>query len=336
MFSMRKPHVLVTVESEGQVSGKALRRLQEIANVDVVKSSIFSHKNELMQIIGDYEGAIITSNIPFDREVIAKAEKLKVVSRLGVGYDRVDVKAAVERGVYVTNTPVLSETVVELVFGLLFAAARNISKADAYVKGGKWTVREERVKFTGVDFFGKTLGIVGLGRLGSLLARRARSFDMTLLYTDIVRYRDLEEELDVQFLPLDSLLPQADFISLHTPLSEKTRGLIGEKEFKNMKPSAILINTSRGPVVDEAALVRALTEGWIAYAGLDVYENEPMDVYENEPIRPDSPLLTLDNVVLTPHLGAGTRECNERVVSAAVENTIRVLKGEKPLYPVTS
>jgi phosphoglycerate dehydrogenase-like enzyme len=189
-------------------------------------------------------------------------------------------------------------------------------------------VREERVKFTGVDFFGKTLGIVGLGRVGSLLARRARSFDMTLLYNDIVRYRTLEEELDIQFLPLDALLSQADFVSIHTPLTKETRGLIGEKELKTMKPSAILINTSRGPVVDEAVLVTALTEGWIACAGLDVYENEP--------IHPDSPLLTLGNVVLTPHIGAGTRECNERVVSAAVENTIRVLKGEKPLYPVTS
>jgi lactate dehydrogenase-like 2-hydroxyacid dehydrogenase len=165
MSSIRKPRVLVTVESVGQVYGESLRRLQEIADVDVVKSSTFSRKNELLRIIGDYEGAIITSNIPFDREVIAKAEKLKVVSRLGVGYDRVDVKAAVERGVYVTNSPVLSETVVELVFGLLFAAARNISKADAYIKDGKWMVREERINFIGVDFFGKTLGIVGLTKL---------------------------------------------------------------------------------------------------------------------------------------------------------------------------
>ena len=328
MSSIRKPRVLITVESVGQVHGEALRRLQEIADVDVVNSSTFSHKNELLQIIGDYEGAIITSNIPFDREVIAKAEKLKVVSRLGVGYDRVDVKTAVERNITVTNAPVLTETVVELVFGLLFAVARNISKADAYVKGGKWKVREERVKFTGVDFFGKTLGIVGLGRVGSLLARRAQSFDMTLLYHDIVRNKALEEELDIQFLPLDVLLSQADFVSIHSPLTEKTRGLISEKELKTMKSSAILINTSRGPVVTETALIKALTEGWIACAGLDVYENEP--------IHPDSLLLTLDNVVLTPHLGAGTRECNERVVSAAVENTIRVLKGEKPLYPVTS
>jgi len=328
MRSMRKPRVLITVESADQVSGDAMRRLQDVADVTVVASSTFSQKNELLQIIGEYEGAIITSNIPFDREVIVKAEKLKVVSRLGVGYDRVDVKAAVARGVYVTNTPVLSEAVVELVFGLLLAVARNISKADAYLKGRQWSVREERVQFTGVDFFGKTLGIIGLGRIGALLARRARSFDMRLVYTDIVRYRALEDELAVHFLPLDALLSQADFVSLHTPLTEGTRGLMGETELRAMKPSAILINTSRGPVVDEAALIQALTEGWIAGAGLDVYEHEP--------IRLESPLLTLENVVLTPHLGGGTRECNERVVAAAVDNTIRVLKGEVPLYSVTS
>jgi glyoxylate reductase len=328
MRSMSKPRVLITVESADQVSGDPMRRLQEVADVTVVASSTFSQKNELLQIIGEYEGAIITSNIPFDGEVIAKAEKLKVVSRLGVGYDRVDVKAAVARGVYVTNTPVLSEAVVELVFGLLFAVARNISKADAYLKRRQWSVREERVQFTGVDFFGKTLGIIGLGRIGTLLARRARSFDMRLVYTDIVRYRALEDELAVHFLPLDALLSQADFVSLHTPLTEGTRGLMGETEFRAMKPSAILINTSRGPVVDEAALIQALSEGWIAGAGLDVYEHEP--------IRLESPLLTLENVVLTPHLGGGTRECNERVVAAAVDNTICVLKGEAPLYSVTS
>ena len=328
MRSIRKPRVLVTVEFPDQVREAVMRRLQDVADVTVVASSTFSQKNELLRIIGGFEGAIITSNIPFDRDVLEKAAGLKVVSRFGVGYDCVDVRAAVERGVVVTNTPVLSEAVVELVFGLLFAVARNISKADAYLKGGQWSVREERIRFTGVDFFGKTLGIIGLGRIGSLLARRARSFDMRLVYTDIVRYHVLEGEVGVQFLPLDMLLSQADFVSLHTPLTEQTRRLIGERELRAMKPSAILVNTSRGLVVDEAALIQALTEGWIAGAGLDVYEHEP--------IRLESPLLTLENVVLTPHLGGGTRECNDRVVAVAVENTIRVLNGEAPLYPVTS
>jgi len=328
MVSVRKPRVLVTVESADQIHEEAMKRIKEVADVDVVKSSTFSKKEELLKSIGDYEGAIITSNIPFDKEVIDKAEKLKVVSRLGVGYDRIDVEAAVARGVYVTNTPVLSETVVDTVFGLLFAVARNISKADAYVKGGKWKVREERIKFTGIDVFGKTLGIVGLGRIGALLARRVKCFDMDVLYYDILRYRKLEEELDLKFLPLTLLLSQADFISIHTPLTETTRRLIGERELRTMKKSAILINTSRGPVMDEKALIKALQKGWIAGAGLDVHENEP--------IKPNNPLLQLDNVVLTPHIGGGTKECGERIVMTAVENTCRVLKGGRPLYHVTA
>jgi len=322
-----QPRVLITVETSGQINENALKRLGETAHVDIVESTTFSKKEELLKIIGDYEGAIVASNIPFDRDVIAKAKRLKVVSRLGVGYDLIDIKAATEQGITVTYTPVLSETVVDTVFGLLFAVAKNISKADAYVKSGKWRVREDRRKFTGIDVFGKTLGIVGLGRIGSLLARRVKCFDMPVHYYDIVRYRELEEELDLRFLPIQELLAQADFISIHIPLTEKTRGLIGEKELKTMKKSAILINTSRGPVVEEKALIKALKEGWIAGAGLDVYEKEP--------ISPDNPLLTLDNAVLTPHIGGATKECEERIVNAAVENTIRVLKAEKPLYPVT-
>ncbi len=328
MVSVSKPRVLITVESAGQIHAAAMKRITEVAAVDVVESSTFSNKEELLRIIGKYEGAIITSNIPFDEEVIDKAQRLKVVSRLGVGYDRVDVQAARARGVYVTNTPVLSETVVDTVFGLLFAVARNISRADAYVKGGKWRVREERIQFTGVDVFGKTLGIVGLGRIGALLARRVKCFDMDVLYYDVLRYSRLEEELDLTFCPLIELLSQADFISIHTPLTEKTRGLIGEKELRTMKKSAILINTSRGPVVDEKALIQALKEGAIAGAGLDVHENEP--------ITPDSPLLQMDNVVLTPHIGGGTKECAERIVMTAVENTCRVLEGRRPLYQVTA
>ena len=275
MVSKRKPRVLVTVETPGQINEDAMKRLSEMTNVKVVESSTFSKKEELLKIIGEYEGAIIASNIPFDREVIAKAGKLKVISRLGVGYDLVDVKTASERGICVTYTPVLSETVVDTAIGLLFAVARNITKADSYVKGSGWRIREDRRKFTGVDVFGKTLGIVGLGRIGSLLARRVRCFDMSVLYYDILRYVDLERELDVKFLPLSEVLAQADFVSIHIPLTEKTRRLIGENELRSMKRGAFLINTSRGPVVDEMALVKALKEGWIAGAGLDVYERDP-------------------------------------------------------------
>lgn len=327
MASRSKPRVLITAETPDHIKEDAVKPLKEVADIDIVDSSTYSKKQELLKVIGDYEAAIIASNIPFDQEVITKAKKLKIISRLGVGYDLVDVKAASDRGIIVTYTPVLSETVVDTVFSLLFAVAKNISKADAYVKNGKWKRREDRKKFTGTDVFGKNLGIIGLGRIGTILARRAKCFDMPILYYDVVRYRELEEELDLRFLPLHDLLAQADFISIHTPLTENTRGLIGEKELKTMKKNAILINTSRGPVIDEKALTKALKGEWIAGAGLDVYEREPLD--------PDNPLLKLDNVVLTPHIGGGTEECQQRIVNAAVDNTVRVLKGEKPLYPVT-
>ena len=327
MATGSRPRILLTAESADQMNTNAIKRLRQIAEVDVVESSAYSRKSELLKMIGNYEGVIIASNIPLDREVIDAAKRLRVISRLGVGYDLVDVKAATERRIWVAYTPVLSETVVDTTFGLLFAVARNIAKADAYVKAGNWKLREDRKKFTGTDVFGKTLGIIGLGRIGSLLAKRAKSFEMPVLYYDVVRHMADEREDGVVYVPLDQLLARSDFISVHIPLTEDTRGLIGEKELHLMKKTAFLINTSRGPVVDEKALAKALSEGWIAGAGLDVYEKEPLS--------PDNPLLRLGNVVLTPHLGGGTRECEERIQQAAVENVISVLEGKEPIYPVT-
>jgi glyoxylate reductase len=327
MATGSRPRILLTAESADQMNTNAIKRLRQIAEVDVVESSAYSRKSELLKVIGNYEGVIIASNIPLDREVIDGARRLRVISRLGVGYDLVDVKAATERRIWVAYTPVLSETVVDTTFGLLFAVARNIAKADAYVKAGNWKLREDRKKFTGTDVFGKTLGIIGLGRIGSLLAKRAGSFEMPVLYYDVVRHMADEREDGVAYVPLDQLLARSDFISVHIPLTEATRGLIGEKELHLMKKTAFLINTSRGPVVDEKALAKALSEGRIAGAGLDVYEKEPLS--------PDNPLLRLGNVVLTPHLGGGTRECEERIQQAAVENVISVLEGKEPIYPVT-
>jgi glyoxylate reductase len=238
----------------------------------------------------------------------------------------VDVKTASDLGIIVTNTPVNSETVVDTTIGLIFAISRNISKADSYIKSGNWKIREERRLFTGTDVFGKKLGIIGLGRIGSILAKRVKCLDMDVFYYDVIRKNLLEHQLGLKFLNLTQLLTQTDFISIHTPLTENTKGLIGKKELKMMKKTAILINTSRGPVINEKALIMALEEGWIAGAGLDVFEEEP--------IKNDNPLLKLDNVVLTPHIGGGTIECERRVVKTAIENTILVLKGKDPLYSV--
>lgn len=323
-----KPRILITIEYPDQVNEDSLSQLQKIADVDLVTSSKFSDKKELMKIISSYNGAIITSNIPFDKQVINRANNLKVVSRFGVGFDRIDVQAATDRGIYVTNTPVLTNTVADLVFGLLFAVARNITLADAYIKSGNWKVREERTKFTGFDISGKTLGIIGMGRVGSLVAKRALGFDMSVSYYDIIRYRELEAASHITFWSLNEVLAHSDIISIHTPLTDSTRGLIGEKELALMKKTAILINTSRGPVINEHALINALQKRLIAGAGLDVHMKEPIDPY--------NPILTLPNVVLTPHIGAGTVECNERVVHTAIENTIRVLTGLQPLHSVNT
>ena len=317
-----RPKVLVAVT----LHEDAMKRLKEVADVDEVKESVIQKKERLLKVIGKYDGAIVALP-PFDREVISKAKRLKIISRHGVGYESIDIRAAKELGIYVTITPALSETVADMAFALILGAARMLPQAHMFVRMGKWKERSERSLFTGMDVFGKTLGIIGLGRIGSIVAKRGKGFDMKVLYHDVVRNKKAEEALGLEYRSMPQLLVEADFVTIHTPLTEETKGLIGEKELKSMKKSAILVNTSRGPVVDEKALYRALREDWIAGAGLDVFEDEP--------INPDSPLLTLDNVVFAPHIAGTTKECRRRCALLAVENTIRVLKGEKPLYPVT-
>lgn len=316
-----KPKVLVGV----YLHEDDLCRLRAVAEVNVVDDSVLWRKEKLLGIIGDYDGVIIAVP-PFDREVIEKARKLKVISRRGVGYDNVDVEAANERGIYVTITPANAVTVADMTFALLLSSARMIPQAHFFVKNRMWKESSDRDAYIGIDVHGKTLGIIGLGRIGALVAKRGKGFEMRLLYFDVVRKEGLEKELNVEYLPFERLLSESDFVTLHVPLSEETRGLIGEEELRIMKETAILINTSRGPIVDEEALYKALKEGWIAGAGLDVFENEPIET--------DSPLLTLDNVIFTPHIAGTTRECRRRCSRLAVENTIRVLRGEKPLYPV--
>ncbi len=318
---IQKPRVLVGVA----LHKDAIKQLKEVADVDTVSESLLANKKSLLKIVGNYEGVIIATP-PFDREVMEKAKKLRIISRRGVGYDNVDVEYATERGLFVTITPVLSGTVADMTFALILAAARLLPQAHVYVKSGLWKDKSDRDRFRGVDVFGKTLGIIGLGRIGLEVAKRGKGFDMKILYHDIVRKSRLEEELNVRYLPLNRLLAEADFISINVPLTEKTRALIGEKEFKIMKQNAVIINTSRGPVIDEKSLFTALKEKWIAAAGLDVFENEP--------INPDNPLLTLNNLILAPHIAGTTKENQRRCSMVAVENTIRALRGEIPLYTV--
>src|ERR671932_601966 len=233
-------------------------------------------RDELLEAAHGADGVLCTLTEKIDAEFMdAAGNGLKVVANMAVGYDNVDLKAANERGIVVTNTPeVLNETTADTAFMLMLAAARRLGEAERLLRSGGWDAWGPN-QLTGPDVWGKTLGIVGFGRIGQALARRARGFDMDLAYHDQHHNEDAERESGARYLELEGLLRTADFVSIHTPLTPETRHLIGAKELDNMKPEAVLVNTSRGPVVDEAALAEALAARRIFAAGLDVYEGEP-------------------------------------------------------------
>lgn len=261
-----------------------------------------------------------------DEEVISAGPQLRVISNCAVGHDNIDLAAATARGIVVCNTPgVLTETTADLAWALLMAAARRIAEADRFLRAGRWRSWSPQL-LLGQDVYGATLGIVGLGRIGRAVARRARGFEMRLLYSDPTRQPEVEAELGAQRVPLDELLRESDFVTLHTPLTNETRHLIGPRQLALMKPTAVLINTSRGPVVDEAALVAALREKRLLYAGLDVFDPEP--------IAADHPLVALDNVVLLPHIGSATVATRTRMATMAAQNILAVLSGQRPPHPV--
>jgi len=265
--------------------------------------------------------SLLTDNI--DAEVMdAAGPNLKIIANYAVGYNNIDVEEATKRGIMVTNTPgVLTETTADFAWTLLMAIARRIVEADKFVREGKFRGWEPML-LLGTDVFGATLGIVGFGRIGQAMARRALGFNMRVLYYDNSRVDErLEKELKATFVDLPTLLKESDFVTLHVPLTKQTHHLIGEKELKMMKKDAYLINTARGPVVDEKALVKALKEGWIKGAALDVFENEPE-------IEPE--LLKLDNVVLAPHIASASYATRSKMSVMVAENIIKALNGEVP------
>ena len=275
------------------------------------------------------EGAVgVLSNVTekMDAEFMdAAGDGLRIIANMAVGYDNVDVEAAGERGIVVTNTPgVLDETTADTAFMLLLAAARRLGESERTLRAGRWEWWGPKL-FVGVDVWGKTLGIVGMGRIGQAVARRGRGFGMEILYHNRSRNEEAEEELDARYADLDELLEIADFVSVHTPLTEETRHLLGLEELEKMKPTAVLVNTSRGPVVDEGALADALADGRIFAAGLDVYEEEPK-------VHPK--LLELENAVLAPHIGSGSRETRDGMAVLAAQNIVAVLSGGEPKTPV--
>jgi glyoxylate reductase len=283
-------------------------------------------RGELLEAASGAEGVLSTVTEKIDGEFMdAAGDGLKVVANLAVGYDNVDVEAATERSIVVTNTPgVLDETTADVAFMLLLAAARRLGESERILRAGKWEWWGPKL-FMGPDVWGKKLGIIGLGRIGQAVARRAKGFDMEILYHNRSRKEEAEKDLGARYLELDELLEAADFVTIHTPLADETRHLIGPTELEKMKPEAVLVNTSRGPVVDEGALADALAEGRIFAAGLDVYEEEP---------KVHSKLLGLENVVLAPHIGSGSIETRNKMAALAAENLAAVLRGEEPKTPV--
>ena len=283
-------------------------------------------KAELISRLRGKDGLICHIISAIDDEVLAAAPTVKVVANVAVGYNNIEVAAARRRGVVVTKTPdVHTETTADFAWTLLMAAARRVVEADHFVRSGQWHKWEWDLLW-GADIHGKTLGVVGFGRIGRAVARRALGFNMRVLYQDAVRADPaIERELRATRMELEPLLAEADFVSLHTPLLAETRHLVNERTLRLMKKSAVLVNAARGPVVDVAALVRALKDGWIAGAGLDVFDEEPK-------VHPG--LLPLKNVVLAPHIASASFDTRLAMATLAVRNCLAVLDGKPPLTPV--
>ena len=283
-------------------------------------------RDELLEAALGTAGVLSTLTEQMDAEFMdAAGDDLKVIANMAVGYDNVDLEAANERGVVVTNTPgVLTETTADTAFMLLLAAARRLGEGERIVRAGEWEAWGPKM-LLGPDVWGKKLGILGFGEIGQALARRAKGFGMELIYWNRSRKEEAERELEARYLELGELLETCDFLSIHAPLTEETTHLIGAPELEKMNTEAVLVNTSRGPLVDEDALADALEEGRIFGAGLDVYEEEPK-------VHPK--LLELENVVLAPHIGSASFETRDRMAATAGEDLRAVLRGEQPTNPV--
>ncbi len=316
---MAKPKVFIT----RRIAQEALDMIAQVAGVEIWPEELPPPYEVLLEKARDIDGLLSLLPDKIDAALMNTAPKLRVISNMAVGYDNIDIPEATRRGILVGNTPgVLTETTADFTFALLLAAARRVVEADVFTRTGQWKTWGPMVML-GQDIHHATLGIVGLGRIGAEVAKRAKGFGMKVLYYDQQRWREEERQLDVEYVPeLSALLSRSDFISLHLPLSPQTYHLIGSTEFALMKPTAILVNTSRGPVVDQKALYEALKSRQILAAAIDVTEVEP--------IPPDDPLLTLDNLVITPHIASASVTTRTKMATMAAENLIAGLNGQIP------
>jgi len=313
-----KPKVFVT----RKLPEKALEMIRAECDMEINPHDRVLTKEEIISGVSGKDGLLCLLTDEIDEEIIDSGKNLRIIANYAVGYNNIDVGVATERKIPVTNTPgVLTDTTADMAWALIFAIARRVVEADKFTKEGKYKGWGPMM-FLGGDIYGKTLGVVGLGRIGKSVVKRAKGFDVKVLYFDAFRADEkVEKELGIEYVSLEELLKESDFVSIHVPLLPSTRHLIGEKELLMMKKTAYLINNSRGPVIDEEALVKALRDKEIAGAALDVFENEP----ELSPGLAD-----LENVVLTPHISSASIETRTKMAVMAAENLLAGLKGMRP------
>jgi glyoxylate reductase len=313
---MGKPRVFVT----RVIPDQGLDLVRDFCDATIWQDELPPPREVLLRETRDADGLLSLLTDKVDGELMDACPKLRVASNMAVGFDNIDVPAATERGVLAGNTPgVLTETTADFAFALLMAAARRVVEGVDYVRAGKWQTWGPML-LMGADVHHATLGLVGLGRIGSEMAKRARGFDMRVIYYDVYRREDLEASQGIEYVTLDNLLAQADFVSVHTPLTPETHHLMNRERLAKMKQGAILINTSRGPVVDADALVEALTGGHLAGAALDVTEPEPLPA--------DHPLVHLLNCIIVPHIASASAATRGKMAEIAARNLIAGLKGE--------
>ncbi len=320
---MSKPKVFIT----RQIPEKGIEMIKEYYEVEVWPEYTPPPREVLLEKVKDIDALVSLLTDKVDCELLDNAPRLRIIAQYAVGFDNIDLECATKKGVYVTNTPgVLTQSVAEFTWGLILAVTRRIVEADNFVRSGEWWNTKtgwHPLMLLGMELKGKTLGIIGMGRIGRTVARIAKGFDVRILYYDVYRLpEEVEKELEAKYVDLDTLLKESDIVSVHVPLTPQTYHLIGERELKLMKKTAYIVNTARGKVIDTQALIKALEEGWIAGAGLDVFEQEPLS--------PDNPLTKFKNVVLTPHIASATVEARTGMAELVAKNLIAFYKGEIP------
>jgi glyoxylate reductase len=316
---MTKPKIYIT----RYLPERGLNIIKKYFDAEVWPEYAPPPKKVIIDKVKDVDALTPLLSDRIDAEVFNAAPKLKIVSQLAVGFDNIDLAEATKRGIYVTNTPeVLTDTTADFAWTLLIAVARRVVEADKYVRSGQWKVAWHPAMLTGRDVYGATIGIVGAGRIGYAVAKRAKGFDMKILFYDVVPRPEIEKDLGAKKVDMDTLLKESDFVSIHVPLMKETHHLMNAEKLKLMKKTAYLINNSRGPVVDEKALYEALKNGQIAGAGLDVFEQEPIPL--------DSPLLKLENVVLAPHISSASLETRSKMSEMVAENLVSFFQGKSP------